>query len=78
MPSPRQVLTPTPERLAAAARAVTDAVDALKLAREARDELVCDAVDAGELSQRAVAAAAGITVPRVNAILAAQGNGDDD
>lgn len=66
-----------PERLAAAAAAVRDADDALKLARQQRDELVREAVDGGELSQRAVAAAAGITVPRVSAILADPGDEDE-
>lgn len=76
MPSrARQVVTPMPERLAAAAAAVSDAADALKLARKQRDQLVRLAVEGGELSQRATAAAAGITVPRVSAIL---GTVDDD
>lgn len=69
----REVVTPMPERLAEAARAVADAVAALDLAREQRDELVVEAVDSGAMSQRAVAAAAGITVPRVSAILGKSG-----
>jgi hypothetical protein len=64
-----------PERLAAAAAAVDDAVTALKLARQQRDRLVRESVDDGHLSQRATATAAGITVPRVSAIL---GTPDDD
>lgn len=71
----RAVVTPMPERLAAARREVDDAVASLALARKTRNQLVVEAVDSGELSQRAVAAAAGITVPRVSAIL---GQSDDD
>ena len=75
MPSPREVLTPMPERLAAAARAVADADAALSLARQQRDQLVVQAVDVDGISQRAVARAAGVTVGRVCAILARP---DDD
>ncbi|MFP5372383.1 MAG: hypothetical protein ACLGI3_16770 [Actinomycetes bacterium] len=66
-----------PERLQAAAAAVRDADAALKLARRQRDELVRESVDDGHLSQRATAAAAGITVPRVSAILAADVDDDE-
>jgi predicted XRE-type DNA-binding protein len=66
-----------PERLAAVAVAVADAADALKLARKQRDQLVRESVDDGHLSQRATATAAGITVPRVSAILAAQDDDDE-
>lgn len=78
MPRPRAVHTPMPERLAAAAVAVADGVASLDLARKQRDQLVREAVDSGELSQRAVAAAAGITVPRVSAILATPDDDDDE
>jgi predicted XRE-type DNA-binding protein len=74
-PTVREVVTPMPQRLAAAAAAVDDAAVALQLARKQRDQLVRLAVDSGELSQRATATAAGITVPRVSAIL---GTRDDD
>jgi hypothetical protein len=73
--TPRAILTPMPERLAAAAREVSDAAESLKLAYQQRDELVRESVDGGHLSQRATATAAGITVPRVSAILAKP---DDD
>jgi predicted XRE-type DNA-binding protein len=74
---PREVLTPMPERLAAAAVAVAEAADALRLARQLRDELVVQAVDEEGISQRSVAAAAGITGARVAAILAHPGDDDD-
>jgi hypothetical protein len=66
-----------PERLQAAGQAVREADEAAKLARKLRDQLVREAVDDGHLSQRATAAAAGITVPRVSAILAADVDDDD-
>jgi hypothetical protein len=78
MPGPRAVSTPMPERLAAAAVEVTDAADALALARRLRNQLVREAVESGELSQRATAAAAGITVPRVSAILGTVDDEDDE
>ena len=74
---PRAVLTPMPERLAAAALAVDDAAVALQLVRRQRNQLVREAVESGELSQRAVAVAAGITVPRVSAILGTVDDEDD-
>jgi hypothetical protein len=73
----REVLTPMPERLAAAARAVADANAALQLARQQRDELVVSAIDEEGISQRAVARAAGLTVGRVCAILANPGDEDE-
>lgn len=78
MPRTREVLTPMPERLAKAGATVSDAADALTLARRQRDQLVREAVDSGELSQRAVAAAVGITVPRVSAILGTRDEDDDE
>lgn len=77
MPSPRAITTPMPERLAAAAAAVSDAQDALALARTQRDQLVRQAVDEGHLSQHATARACGISVPRVSAILAADVDEDE-
>lgn len=62
------VLTDMKPRLEAAGREVTSTRDAHRAALEVRDELVITAVDHG-MSQRAVAAAAGITVARVCAIL---------
>jgi hypothetical protein len=78
MPKPTKVLTTMPERLAAAAVAVADGVTALQLARDQRDQLIRQAVNSGELSQRAVATAAGVTVPRVSAILGTPDDDDDD
>lgn len=64
-----EVLTDMRPRLTAAAADVADAHDAYRASLELRDELVVRAVDEG-MSQRAVAAAAGIRVGRVSAILA--------
>ncbi len=72
---PKRVLTTMPERLQAAAREVEDGVTALQLARATRDQLVREAVESGELSQRTIATHAGITGPRIIAILAKP---DDD
>ena len=63
------VLTDMSPRLVAAAAAVSSAREALAAQVELRDELVVAAIDHG-MSQRAVATAAGISVPRVCAILA--------
>lgn len=49
------VATSMPERLKAAAAAVADTRTAHSLAVDQRDELVREAIDSGELSQRAVA-----------------------
>lgn len=65
-----EVLTNYPDRLAAAARDVADTAAAARLAITLRDGLIRQAVDSGELSQRAVAAAAGVTVGNVGRILA--------
>lgn len=59
-------LTP---RLEAAANAVKDAQIELELAIEARNELIVQAVDEG-LTQKAVAAAAGVSQPHVVRVLA--------
>jgi hypothetical protein len=56
-------------RIAAAKRAVEDATDALKDRRQQRDDLIVRAVDAG-VSQREIAAAAGVKQPRIIRILA--------
>lgn len=73
----REVLKPMPERLAAAAVEVADAELALKLARRRRDGLVRDAIEEG-MSNRACAAAAGITGPRVSAICGTTDADDDE
>lgn len=65
------------ERLQAAARDVDDCVTALKLARQRRDQLVREAIDDHHMAQRPVAAAAGITGPRVAAILAVDDEDDE-
>jgi len=62
------VLTDMNPRLQTAAAEVASTRDAHRAALEVRDELVITAVDNG-MSQRKVAAAAGITVARVCAIL---------
>lgn len=69
------VLTDMNPRLEAASSAVRSAREALAAEVELRDRLVVAAIDQG-MSQRAVAAAAGISVPRVCAILA--GSQPDD
>lgn len=74
---PIEVLQPMPVRLAAAAVEVADADAALRDARRRRDRLVREAVDEG-MSQRAVGAAAGLTGPRVSAILGTVDDDDDD
>ena len=57
------------ERLTAAAHTVRDREAAAADARELRDRLVVEAIDAGN-SQNSVSAAAGISRARVNAVLA--------
>lgn len=56
-------------RITAAAHAARDAEDAWRLRVRHRDQLVTSAVDAG-VSQRSIAAAAGLSKGRVIAILA--------
>jgi hypothetical protein len=63
------VLTDMKPRLEAAAAAITDAREVLEDLIAQRDTLIVTAVDNG-MSQRAAAGAAGISVPRVVAILA--------
>lgn len=63
------VLTDMNPRLEAAAAAVASARTALASQVELRNVLVVTAIDNG-MSMRAVAAAAGVSVPRVCAILA--------
>lgn len=70
------VLTDMSPRLQAAAAAVSSTKDAHRAALEIRDELVVAAIDHG-MSQRAVAREAGISVPRVCAILAGSQHDDD-
>lgn len=54
-----EVLTAMPTRIEAAAADVADTGKAHQLALETRDRLIRQAVDSGEMSQRAVARAAG-------------------
>lgn len=60
--------TATRERLEAAARAVRDAYDTWKTELQRRDQLVADAIDEG-MPHRAIAAALGISQPRVGRLL---------
>lgn len=76
MPSPRAVVTPMPEKLAAHRRAVEDARASLRLAERARNADIVRAIDEEGMSQREVGKLAGVTGPRVSAILA--GSQDDD
>ena len=71
----REVLTSMPERLRAAAAEVAEDAVALKLSRKRREQLVREAIDREGMCYAATAAAAGITSPRVAAIL---GTVDDD
>ncbi len=74
---PQPVLTDMKPRLEAAAAAAEDAEDAYHAAVELRNQLVVAAVDAG-MSQRAVAAAARVTVSRVSGILLEAVGSDND
>jgi predicted XRE-type DNA-binding protein len=67
---PQPVLTDMNPRLRAAAVEVADTREKHRAAMELRNQLVVAAVDHG-MSQRAVAAAAGVTVTRVSALLLA-------
>jgi hypothetical protein len=69
------VLTDMKPRLEAAAAAVTSTRDAHRAEVELRNQLVVAAIDQG-MSQRVTAAAAGISVARVCAILAGSQNDD--
>ena len=73
----RAVLTPMPERLKASRTEVDDALDALGLARKRRDQLVREACDEEGMSQRVVAGLAGVSGPRVAAILATPDDDDE-
>ncbi|WP_154793313.1 hypothetical protein [Occultella kanbiaonis] len=64
------VLTDMKTRLSTAGAAVTSAKDSYDAKREQRDRLICEAVDGG-MSQRGAAAAAGVSIARVSAILLA-------
>ena len=72
-----EVLPDLTPRLRAATAAVRDAKDAYELALQQRDELVVEAIDSG-MSQKAVAAIAGVAKGRISAILASSQAGDDD
>lgn len=67
-----KVLTSMGERIAAAAATVRDAKASYDLALASRDDLIRDAVDSGELSQRAIASAAGFTGPQAVARILAK------
>lgn len=58
-----KVLTSMAEQITAAARVAEDAKGSLDLALKQRDALIVEAIDSGELSQRAAARAAGFTGP---------------
>lgn len=58
-----KVVTSMAERIGVAADLVRDRKAALDLAVEQRDDLIVDAIDSGELSQRAAAAAAKFVGP---------------
>jgi transposase-like protein len=76
----KTVLAPMPERLAAAQQDVAETFDAYNLAKDARDELVRDAVEEG-MHQRDVARALGCRPGNVSRILAkpdARDRDDDD
>lgn len=75
---PKAVLTPMPERLKAAAREVADAQTALRLALRRRDRIVVEAIDEEGLSHREVGKLAGVTGPRITAILAGSHDDEDD
>jgi hypothetical protein len=65
---PSEVVPDLLPRIAAARRALEDALEAADLRRRQRDDLIVRAVDAG-VSQRQIAAAAGVKQPRIIAIL---------
>lgn len=69
---PTEVRTDLTPRLNAAAQAVRDAEQALRDARERRDELIIDAANDG-MVQRQVASAAGVSQTRVIAVLLERG-----
>ena len=64
----REVLPDLLPRIKAAAVDARDKTDAAQLAQRMRDRLIVEAVDAG-ISQRHVAAAAGVSKGRIIAIL---------
>lgn len=74
---PKPVLTDMYTRLAAAAREVSDARASYRDAVELRNELIEAAVDEG-MSQRKVAAAAGVSLSRVTSVLLHLGSGIPD
>jgi hypothetical protein len=59
------------ERIIAAAAAVDELDEALKLARRARDELIVEAIENDLCSERDVARWARLSQPRINGILSA-------
>jgi len=71
---PEEVLPDYLPRVSKLSRMVRDAEDAWRLLLRQRDEVIVDAVDNG-ISQRAVAAAAGMSRGRVVGIL---GNHDEE
>jgi hypothetical protein len=68
MTAGREVVPDLLPRIQRAAAEARDAVDAAQLAQRLRDQLIVQAVDAG-ISQRHVAAAAGVSKGRIIAIL---------
>jgi predicted XRE-type DNA-binding protein len=70
-----EVAQDMPSRLRAAAAAVKDADDALRLKLKHRRELILEAIDEQGMSQLQVAKLAGVAKSRISAILASP---DDD
>jgi hypothetical protein len=75
-PSRAEVVPDLLPRIEAAARAVRDADDMRLLRTQQRDQLIVAAVDAG-ITQRAVAAAAGVSRSRIVGILLRDGALDE-
>lgn len=74
---PRVVAEDMPDRLRAAADAVSDTAVAHRLALKHRRELIFEAVDREGMAQRAVAKLARVAQSRVSAILAAPDDDDE-
>lgn len=67
---PTEVAKDLPTRLKAAAADVADTRKAHELSLAARDELIVEAIDVEGMSQKSVAALAGVAKGRISAILA--------
>lgn len=71
-----EVAKDMPSRLRAAAAAVKDADDALRLKLKHRRELILEAIDEQGMSQLQVAKLAGVAKSRISAILASPDDED--